>query len=452
MLPVPAASTLSTVPSGAQSPAGSPPLDAGTWIATLRVQQGLTRRDLAARAQVPYALLTKVEAAVELAPPALMAACARVLGAAPGLLAGPYLPGSVADLELAAAERIRAGQDVLALPPGEAAAARPLPELAAALRQAAGWTETARYDEAYAVMPRLVTDLRLAVLTLTGDDKQTARQLLAEANRIGSRAAEGVTVARTAAAVSDLLAAGPQPRQGHLAAVSSPPQPGAGALMPSRIAMLACAGLGSLAGLGLAWLYFSGNLFLLILGGCLGVAVAWTLHWLTAVCGPGDPDTVLARYAVFGLQGAIVIRAVSTSHGIWVWVTAAWVLSWCMNAVGGRQRSGRTAMYGYIMIVAGILAYRLLYQHLSWWYGPAWAACALVLSYAFPRLPRPARKFPAPGTGAVASVLLALHLPYWAAAAGAALCGAVYLLPGLTLRSDFPGDFDDVFPPVMPHS
>ena len=96
---------MSTVPSGA-GPAGSPPLDAGTWIATLRVRQGLTRRELAARAGVPYPLLTKIEAAVELAPPAVLAACAGALGVAPGLLAGPYLPVSGDDLEVAAAERI----------------------------------------------------------------------------------------------------------------------------------------------------------------------------------------------------------------------------------------------------------------------------------------------------------------------------------------------------------
>lgn len=442
---------MSTVPSGA-GPAGNPPLDAGTWIATLRVRQGLTRRELAARAGVRYGLLTKVEAGVELAPPAVLAACAGALGVGPGLLAGPYLPVNDDDLEVAAAERIRAGQDVLALPPGEAAVARPLPELADELRQARGWMRAARYDEAAAVLPRLVGDLRLAVLTLTGDDKQTALRLLDDAKTLGSQAVAGFTLARTAVAVSDLLAAGRLPHQRLSAAVSSPPRPAPAALMPSRIAVLACVALGSLAGFGLARLYFSGSLTLLILGGCLGVAVAWFLRWLRAVNGPGDPDTLLALYGSFGFQGAIVIWAVTTSHGVWLWVTAAWVLSWCMNAAGGRHPFGRAALYGYLVIVTGILLYRLAYLQLSWWYVPAWAAVAVVLGYLFPRLPRPARKFPAPGTGAVASVLYALHLPWWVVVLGAALCGVVYLLPGLSLSPGFPGDFDDVFPPVTLHS
>ena len=443
---------MSPVPSGAGIPAGGPPLDAGTWIATLRVRQGLTRRELADRAHLPYALLTRVEAAVELAPPAVIAACARALGVAPGLLAGPYLPGSDSDLELGAAERIRAGQDVLALPPDEAAVARPLPELEAELRQAASWTEEARYDEAAVMLPRLVTDLRLAVLTLTGDDKQRARRWLAEANRLGFQAAAGVTLARAAAAVSDRLAPSPPRPQGHVAVGGSLPRSRPGAHMPSRIALLACGALGSLAGLGLARLYFSGNLGLLILGGCLGVAAAWFLHWLRAAYGAGDPVTLTAGYGFLGFQSAILVWAVSTAHGIWVWVTVAWVLSWCMNAAGGRHPFGRAASYGYLLIITMILLYRLTYLHLSWWYVPAWAAGAVVLGYLFPRLPRPARKFPAPGTGAVVSVLYALHLPWWLVSLGGALCGVVYLLPGLSLPPEFPGDFDDVFPPVTLHS
>lgn len=277
------------MPSGAGEPAGSPSLDAGTWLATLRVRQGLTRRELADRAQVPYPVLTTIEAAVELAPPAVLAACARALGVDPGLLARRYLPASADDMEVAAAERIRAGQDVLALPPAEAARARPLPELASELRQAASWTEAARFEAAAAVLPRLVTGLRLAVLTLTGEDKQTARRLLAEANRVGFLAFAGTPVARAAAGGGrELAASTPPPRGG-----ARPPVPAA--------------------------------------------------------------------------------------------------------------------------------------------------------AQAGPQVPRP-------GTGAVVSVLYALHLPWWLVSLGGALCGVVYLLPGLSLPPEFPGDFGDVFPPVTLHA
>ncbi|MDR0344297.1 MAG: helix-turn-helix transcriptional regulator, partial [Nocardiopsaceae bacterium] len=353
------------MPSGAGEPAGSPSLDAGTWLATLRVRQGLTRRELADRAQVPYPVLTTIEAAVELAPPAVLAACARALGVDPGLLARRYLPASADDMEVAAAERIRAGQDVLALPPAEAVRARPLPELAAELRQAASWTEAARFEAAAAVLPRLVTGLRLAVLTLTGEDKQTARRLLAEANRVGFLAFAGTAVARAAAGGGRELAASTPPPRGHTGPGGGRQPPGPGPLLPSRTALLGCGALGSLAGLGLARLYFSGSLPLLILGGCLGVAAAWFLHWLRAVYGAGDALTLQAGYGFLGFQSAILVWAVSAAHGVWVLVTVAWVLSWCMNAAGGRHPVGRAAMYGYLVIVTAILGYRLAYLHLS---------------------------------------------------------------------------------------
>jgi transcriptional regulator with XRE-family HTH domain len=442
------------MPSGEEAPAANPLLDAGTWIATLRVRRGLTRRELAQRAQVSYALLTKVEAAVELASPQMTAACAGALGVAPGLLAGPYLPASEDDLRRAAAERIRAGQDVLDLPPDERAYPRPLDELAAEVRQIEEWTRAARYTSVAAVMPRLVTDLRLDVLTLTGEDKRTALRLLTEANRVGiqiSAAVLSAAAAGTAATTGGSPVPTAAPRPGQSIARGNLPRPESGALMPSRLALLGCGALGSLLGFGLARLYFSGNLFLLILGGCLGVLVAWLARRLMAAYGPQDPVSLKTMHGYVGLQGAIVMWAVSTAHGVWIAVTVAWVFSWCMKAAGGRRPSGLAAMYGFLAVVTAIMVYRLLYLHLSWWFVPVWAASSVVMAYVFPRLPRATRRFPAPGTGTVVSVLFALHLPWWVAALGGSLCGAVYLLPALSVTPGFPGDFGDVFPPVAPH-
>jgi uncharacterized protein YggT (Ycf19 family) len=277
--------------------------------------------------------------------------------------------------------------------------------------------------------------------------------LLTEVNRIGFQVLAaaflaGTIATGTAAIASDRAVTTAPQHQGHIAASILPrPEPG----VLSRIALLGCGVLGWLLGFGLGKLYFSGHLSLLILGGCLGVAVAWLMYWLMATHGPDHPATLKTLHGCVGFQAAILMLALSTAHGVWIGVIIAWVLCSCMNAVGGRHPFGLAAMYSYLAVITAIVVYRIMYLHWSWWFLPAWAAAAIVVAYVFPRLPRPTRRFPAPGSGAVVSVLLALHLPLWVAALGGSLCGVVYLLPALSLRPGSPRDFGDVFPPVAPH-
>jgi len=101
--------------------AHSPTVSVGPWIAVLRGRRHLTRWALADLLDLPvdravtFALLTKVEAGVLTASPALVAACAKAMGTSDAaLVAGPHGP----DDQLAALmARIGAGLDLLDLPP-----------------------------------------------------------------------------------------------------------------------------------------------------------------------------------------------------------------------------------------------------------------------------------------------------------------------------------------------
>jgi transcriptional regulator with XRE-family HTH domain len=157
----------------------------GARIAALRIRRGLTQRALAARAHVSYSLLTKVEAGLKPASPALIAACARALATEEHLLAGHHRPGVDHDRLFALMPPIRAALDLFDLPPDDAVQPRPLSELATAVRRVNRWAQAARYEPMALALPGLLAELHTAAHTFTGRDQETAWGLLAEASRCG---------------------------------------------------------------------------------------------------------------------------------------------------------------------------------------------------------------------------------------------------------------------------
>lgn len=329
-------------PGGAGVPVHPLYTDTGVLISVVRAGNGLTRQALADRAHVSYALLTKVEAGVEPASPELVAACGKALGVDSSLFAVPYRPDTHGDLLSAMVERTRATRDVLDLPPAEGVRPRPLPELAADVRQVGRWIQDSRFESAQGALPRLLAELRVTACTLTGPGRQTALRLVTEAERYGLVA--GAQRANRAAVSGRIL---------------TPPS------APVLLGKLGTYGLGLLLGLGLAKLYYAENPLFQIVGGWLGLTTAWLLFWWMNSLGRHTPRGQMALFGYLGAQTAILQYALSTLHTTW-WVLVLWAVSSIgLVSTRLRQRTMPTDFIGSQIVIVGSVVIGSLFT--EWW-------------------------------------------------------------------------------------
>ncbi|MBO1416711.1 helix-turn-helix domain-containing protein [Streptomyces sp. FH025] len=159
----------------------------GERIGALRVEAGLSQRALAARANVSYSLLTKVEAGHKPASAAFLAAVARALRLKVGdLQPEPYSDGmGPKEPLLPLMAPIRAALDLYDLPPQEDARPRPITALRLAVRRINALAQAADYKPMCAALPGLLAELHAAAHLMTGEDQRQAWGLLAEAYRCG---------------------------------------------------------------------------------------------------------------------------------------------------------------------------------------------------------------------------------------------------------------------------
>ncbi|HEY0692858.1 MAG TPA: helix-turn-helix transcriptional regulator [Kribbella sp.] len=158
--------------------------EAGARIADLRKRRQLTQHGLAARANVSYSLLTKVESGSRPASEAFVAACARALGVDVAALTDQTPADGSADGHLGELlVRVETQLDLYDLDPDDSARPRPLDQLRAAVRQVNQVAQAAKYEQMAGLLPSLYAELHAAAHLWSGREQSEAWGLLAEAYR-----------------------------------------------------------------------------------------------------------------------------------------------------------------------------------------------------------------------------------------------------------------------------
>lgn len=155
----------------------------GARVAERRKLHGLTQAQLAQRAHVSLSLVRKVEQGGLPASPAFVSATARALR-----VGVTELLGQPAPVDTPAEHRVQAlipplRRELAAfrLAPEDTETVRPLPELAAAVEHTSRLRHAADLTTLGAELPGLLAELRAAVHTLSGAERERAFGLLAEA-------------------------------------------------------------------------------------------------------------------------------------------------------------------------------------------------------------------------------------------------------------------------------
>jgi transcriptional regulator with XRE-family HTH domain len=158
--------------------------EAGARIAVVRKLRQLTQHGLAARANVSYSLLTKVESGSRPASDAFIAACARALGVEISEITGDPAPDGSRDERLGQLlSRVEAQLDFYDLDPDESIQPRPLRALRASVRDVNKVGQAAKYEPMATVLPGLYAELHTAAHMWKGPQAAAAWGLLAEAYR-----------------------------------------------------------------------------------------------------------------------------------------------------------------------------------------------------------------------------------------------------------------------------
>lgn len=152
----------------------------GARIARIRKQRGLTQQGLAMRANVSKSLLSKVECGQKSASPALVAACARALGASTSdLLGQPYAEELRRDRMDALIQPIREGLENWDVALDWETAARPAALIRADVQQALVQRRQAQYTDMVRDLPGLIDESVQAVHTSSGEEQRLAYECLA---------------------------------------------------------------------------------------------------------------------------------------------------------------------------------------------------------------------------------------------------------------------------------
>ncbi|MGH3871506.1 MAG: helix-turn-helix domain-containing protein [Pseudonocardiaceae bacterium] len=155
----------------------------GQRVAEERKLAGWTQVKLAREASVSVSLVRAVEQGRAPASPAFVSACARVLNVGVAeLLEQPYPRRNRAEHEVhASIPAIRRELAAYRIEPLDEVLLRPLEELARDVAQASTLRHAVNLAQLGAELPGLLAELRAAVYTLTGSERERAFGLLAEA-------------------------------------------------------------------------------------------------------------------------------------------------------------------------------------------------------------------------------------------------------------------------------
>ncbi len=162
---------------------GNGVLGVGQRVAEERKLAGWTQVKLAREALVSVSLVRAVEQGRAPASPAFVSACARALNVGVAeLLEQPYLRRTRAEHEVhASIPPIRRELAAYRIEPLDDVPLRPLDELARDVAQASMLRHSVNLLQLGAELPGLLAELRAAVYTLTGSERERAFGLLAEA-------------------------------------------------------------------------------------------------------------------------------------------------------------------------------------------------------------------------------------------------------------------------------
>lgn len=151
-------------------------------VAETRKLAGLTQTQLAMQANVSLSLLRKVEQGSKPASPAFVSTVARALGVGVAELLGqPFIRSSPAEHRLhSTIAPLRRELAAYCTPTDEQVHPRSLNELQRAVAEASQQRHAVRLGDLGAGLPGLLQELRAAVFTFTGSDRQRAYGLLAE--------------------------------------------------------------------------------------------------------------------------------------------------------------------------------------------------------------------------------------------------------------------------------
>ncbi|MFC5266407.1 helix-turn-helix domain-containing protein [Kribbella qitaiheensis] len=158
--------------------------EAGERISAFRKRRQLTQHGLAARANVSYSLLTKVESGSRPASDAFVAACARAMGVEIAAIIGDTGADSTRDERLGGLlAQVQTQLDLFDLDPDETIRPRSPVVLREAVRQMNQVAQAAKYEPTATVLPSLFAELQTAAHLWTGSRQAAAWGLLAEAYR-----------------------------------------------------------------------------------------------------------------------------------------------------------------------------------------------------------------------------------------------------------------------------
>ena len=153
---------------------------AGTRVARIRKQRGLTQQGLAMRANVSKSLLSKVECGQRPASPALIAACARALSVSTSdLLGQPYAQELRRDRMDALIQPIRAGMENWDVALDWETTPRPAALIQADVQQVLVQRRQAQYTDMVRDLPGLIDESVQAVHLSTGEELRLAYKCLA---------------------------------------------------------------------------------------------------------------------------------------------------------------------------------------------------------------------------------------------------------------------------------
>ena len=156
----------------------------GARIARIRKRRGLTQQGLAIRAHLSKSLLSKVECGQKPASPALIAACARALGASTSELLGqPYAEELRRDRMDTLIQPIREGLENWDVALDWETAPRPVALIRADVQRALVQRRQAQYTDMAYGLPALIDESVQAVHTTTGEEQRQAYECLAGAFR-----------------------------------------------------------------------------------------------------------------------------------------------------------------------------------------------------------------------------------------------------------------------------
>lgn len=158
--------------------------EAGERISAFRKRRQLTQHGLAARANVSYSLLTKVESGSRPATDAFIAACARALGVDIAAVIADARADSTRDERLGSLlTRVQTQLDLFDLDPDETILPRSIAVLRRAVREINQIAQAAKYESLATILPSLYAELHAAAHLWTGSRQSDAWGLLAEAYR-----------------------------------------------------------------------------------------------------------------------------------------------------------------------------------------------------------------------------------------------------------------------------